>query len=100
MPIAVGILKEITPYNHIFRNGRVPLISIYPCRPCEYKPPCLYIDGEILSDIQIEALTWLYFNENLDKSYEDAYVAIRMGYPIEEEFFQARFLTTDGWYSK
>ncbi|BAZ50530.1 hypothetical protein NIES4103_31460 [Nostoc sp. NIES-4103] len=100
MPVAIGLLKEITPFNYIFPDGKVPLISIYPCRPNESEPLCFYIDGELLTDIQIEALSFMWLKHNPDKSYEEAYTFIRMGYPIVEEFIRARFTLIHGWYSK
>ncbi|QSJ17708.1 hypothetical protein JYQ62_02175 [Nostoc sp. UHCC 0702] len=100
MPIAIGLLRAVTPFNYIFPSGQIPLISIYPCRPNEGEPLSFYIDGELLTDIEIEALSVIWLKHNPDKSYEDAYTLIRMGYPIAEEFIRARFTLIDGWYSK
>lgn len=92
MPAAVGILKEAgSLLNYLFPDGKAPLVSIYPDYQNENEPMCFYLDGELLSDFQIAVICYHWLKQNPSKTYEEAYTLIRMGYPVAERHFRARF---------
>jgi hypothetical protein len=87
MPIAIGTLKNRTIFHSAFPSGEVPLVSVFPCRPADEGLMSFFVDGELLTSLQIEALSFIWMSQNRNKTYHDAYTLIRLGYPIPERFF-------------
>lgn len=85
--ITTGILRESSPYHHIFLEGKVPLLSKNPCRPAEDKPLSYMINSGLLTSLQKELLARLLNHANPDKSHGDCLHAIHKGVAIDCKWF-------------
>lgn len=57
-------LKPETPINHLFFDGRVPILSPLPIIPREEgAPPCYLVPGELLTNEQIKGLAELVWQQ-------------------------------------
>lgn len=90
MAIAVAYLRELTPFNHIFTDGIVPVISSEPSSEAKHLDPCYIIDGESLTTLQTELLAaGLIEKCPIATTYETAYLAIRLGISASCYWFHA-----------
>ncbi|MBK1987271.1 hypothetical protein A0J48_006935 [Sphaerospermopsis aphanizomenoides BCCUSP55] len=89
--LETGILKECTPYHHIFLDGKVPLVSVFPCRPSENKPLSFMVNSGFLTALQKELLARLLQQANPDKTHDDCLKAVRNGIAIDVKWFAGVF---------
>ncbi|MGL4622045.1 MAG: hypothetical protein ACRCZS_23800 [Chroococcidiopsis sp.] len=88
-----GYLKDNTPFNHIFPDGKVPLCSIFSAIPREKgAPPCYWVDGSKLTPHQIEELAKLLYPiwQNEMKSLEEAREYVSKELPLKADWFSSR----------
>jgi hypothetical protein len=85
--IETGILKEATPYHHIFLDGKVPLLSIFPCRPGENLPFSYTVNPGFLTSLQKELLARLLNQVNPDKTHDQCLRAVTDGVAIDVKWF-------------
>jgi hypothetical protein len=85
--IETGILKEATPYHHIFLDGKVPLLSIFPCRPGENLPFSYTVNPGFLTSLQKELLARLLNQVNPDKTHDQCLRAVNNGVAIDIKWF-------------
>lgn len=86
-----GYLAGTTPFDSVFPDRRVPLISIFPITPREAGAPrCYLVDTKLLSDEQIAQLAdmlWTLWRPECE-SAEAAAAYIRMeGLPLRTTWF-------------
>lgn len=94
-----GYLKEGTPFNQIFPDGRVPLQSIFSAIPREeVAPPCYWVNGSKLTNSQTEELARLLYQQWSPElpSLEEAIAYIRKGLPLNTDWFKS--VTTDNLF--
>jgi hypothetical protein len=87
-----GTLKENTPFNHIFPDGKVPIKSMTPMRPRDENAPlCYLVDSKYLDSDQIlqlaESLSKLWTADRL--SVDDAINYIIKGLPLNCDWFES-----------
>jgi hypothetical protein len=87
--ISVGFLKEDTPYQHIFLDGKIPLISIFPCRPSEDKPLSYVVNSGLLTSLQKELLARLLNSSNPDRTHEECLSVVARGIAIDTKWFRS-----------
>ncbi|WP_413175401.1 hypothetical protein [Anabaena azotica] len=85
--ITTGILKQATPYHHIFLDGKVPLISFFPCRPAEDKPLSYMVNSGFLTSLQKELLARLLSMTNPDRSHDEYLKVVSSGIAIDVKWF-------------
>lgn len=83
-------LKPNTPFNALFPDGRVPVVSPIPMQPRDESAPfCYLLDSAILTEAQIEGLAALLYPQWQPEceSPEAAVAYIREGLPIKTDWF-------------
>lgn len=83
-------LKDETPFNEIFPNRQVPIVSIFPIIPRELgSPPCYVVDAKFLSLEQIDRLAQRLFEMWRPEcaSLEQARKYIFQGLPLKTDWF-------------
>lgn len=94
-----GYLKNDTPFNHLFPDGKVPLVSIFQAIPREEgAPPCYWVDGSRLSEHQIEELSKMLYQmwQPECQSLESAIAYVRGQLPLNAEWFNG--VATDSMF--
>ena len=86
-----GYLKPNSPFTHIFPEGSVPLVSLFPIIPREEGcPPCYLVKGRALTDAQVEALAQLLAQRDPNTAgypLEELKAYIRQDLPLKTEWF-------------
>jgi hypothetical protein len=62
-PKTYATLKEETPFNHLFPDNDVPIISLSPVHLGNGAPLCYVIDATYLSDFQINQLAEMTYQK-------------------------------------
>lgn len=87
--LVTGFLKEATPYHHIFLDGKIPLISCFPCRPAEDKPLSYVVNSGLLTSLQKELLARLLNISNPDRSHDECLSVVNRGIAIDTKWFHS-----------
>ncbi len=92
-------LKDDTPFNQIFPDKKVPIISLIPTVPNENAPPCYVINHQFLAKKQITELASLLHEHREDcTSLEMAIQAVERGLPIQHIWFSGGTTTDFGHF--
>jgi hypothetical protein len=86
----IAYLKEDTPFNELFLDGKVPIISIFPIIPREEGcPPCYIVNANELTEQQINGLATklLEYWPTECLSLDEAIAYVRKGLPLKTEWF-------------
>ncbi|MEH1810894.1 MAG: hypothetical protein V7K26_00135 [Nostoc sp.] len=83
-----GILKDDTPFNQLFPENKVPIISLIPVPPTPEALPCYTVDSQYLSKKQIKELAMLLYEHRKDcTSFKMAIEVVREGLPLNHNWF-------------
>jgi hypothetical protein len=89
----IGYLKDNTPFAHVFPDGKVHLVSMFPAIPREKgAPPCYWVDGSKLTPSQIEELAKMLYQmwKAECKSLDEAREYVSKELPLNTEWFTSR----------
>ncbi|BAS59890.1 hypothetical protein NIES2135_20450 [Leptolyngbya boryana NIES-2135] len=90
-------LSAKTPFNHLFPDRKVPIVSPIPIIPREEGMPfCYVVDAQFLTDEQIQGLAEMLYEQwkPESESVEETIVYIREGLPLKCAWFSS-FTTID-----
>lgn len=83
-----GILKDDTPFNRLFPENKVPIISLIPVPPVPEAPPCYVIDFNFLTRTQHKELAMMLYEQKSEcTSFKMALQVVREGLPINHSWF-------------
>ncbi|MEH2236012.1 hypothetical protein [Nostoc sp.] len=83
-----GFLKDNTPFNWLFPDNKVPIISLVPVRLTPEAPPCYVVDSQYLTKKQIKELAILLFQELENcTSFKMAIQIVKGGLPLTHTWF-------------
>jgi hypothetical protein len=81
-------LKPDTPFDDLFPDGRVPIVSPISMQPSDPKAPrCYLVDYPKLARDQIRGLATLLLRQWHPRSAEEAIDYIKEGLPVSCEWF-------------
>lgn len=82
-------LKPDTPFDNLFPDGRVPIVSPIPMQPQDKSAPrCYLVDYSKLDHDQIRELANLLLRQWHPRSAEEAIAYIKEGLPLSCEWFE------------
>jgi hypothetical protein len=86
---AWGIIKnDADSLKTVFQDGRIPIVSPYPCQPHQAAPLCYLVDSSLLSERQILILgIWLHENFPSLLTETAAIAYVRDGLPLQTTWF-------------
>lgn len=87
-PKTYGILKEDTPFNRLFPDKKVPIISLIPVPPTPESPPCYVVDSQYLTKKQIKELAMMLYEDQKDcTSFKMAIEFVKKGLSLNYTWF-------------